>query len=58
MDMLNNDVCMLPFQGLVLVTDAVPAMGLQAGTHTIGQQKVDVTENGAFIAGTNTLCGR
>ena len=43
--------------GLILVTDAVPALGLGVGTHTIGRMEVTVLEDKAVIAGTNTLCG-
>jgi len=44
-------------KGLVLVTDAVPALGLGVGTHTIGRMEVTISEDRAVIAGTNTLCG-
>ncbi|XP_062387819.1 N-acetylglucosamine-6-phosphate deacetylase [Sardina pilchardus] len=43
--------------GLVLVTDAVPAMGLPAGRHTLGQQEIDIQGLHAYVAGTKTLCG-
>ncbi|XP_041941000.1 N-acetylglucosamine-6-phosphate deacetylase [Alosa sapidissima] len=43
--------------GLVLVTDAVPAMGLPAGRHTLGQQQIDIQGLHAYVAGTKTLCG-
>lgn len=43
--------------GLVLVTDAISAMGLAEGKHRIGQFEIEVRENKAFVAGTNTLCG-
>lgn len=43
--------------GLVIVTDAVPAMGLPAGVHHLGTQVVEVKNNRAVLAGTNTLCG-
>ncbi len=55
---LENKTEFPSFSGLVLVTDAVPAMGLPMGTHHMGSQTVEVREMGAFIAGTNTLCGR
>ncbi|XP_021370122.1 N-acetylglucosamine-6-phosphate deacetylase-like isoform X2 [Mizuhopecten yessoensis] len=45
-------------KGLVLVTDAIPAMGLLAGKHNIGSQMVEIKGKRAVIAGTNTLCGR
>jgi len=44
-------------KGLVLVTDAVPALGLSIGTHTIGRMNVDVLNDRAVISGTDTLCG-
>lgn len=43
--------------GLVLVTDAVSAMGLQEGRHNIGQLLVEIKNGMALVAGTNTLCG-
>nr|CAD7204097.1 unnamed protein product [Timema douglasi] len=44
-------------QGLVIVTDAISAMGLEEGTHTIGQMQVEVRGDRAVVAGTETLCG-
>ncbi|XP_027468290.1 N-acetylglucosamine-6-phosphate deacetylase isoform X4 [Zalophus californianus] len=38
-------------QGLVLVTDAVPALGLGNGRHTLGQQEVEVVGLTAYVAG-------
>uniref|UniRef100_A0A4W3HI21 N-acetylglucosamine-6-phosphate deacetylase n=1 Tax=Callorhinchus milii TaxID=7868 RepID=A0A4W3HI21_CALMI len=44
--------------GLVLVTDAVAAMGLPTGQHTLGQQIIHIDEElHAYVAGTKTLCG-
>lgn len=43
--------------GLILVTDAISAMGLEEGMHRIGQYDIQVRDHKAFIAGTNTLCG-
>lgn len=43
--------------GLILVTDAISALGLQDGIHYIGQMDVEVRGIKAFIAGTQTLCG-
>ncbi|XP_041813053.1 N-acetylglucosamine-6-phosphate deacetylase [Chelmon rostratus] len=43
--------------GLVLVTDAIPAMGLPPGRHTLGQQKIEIKGLHAYVAGTTTLCG-
>lgn len=44
-------------QGLVLVTDAISAMGLSSGVYTIGSQSIEIFGNKAVLAGTNTLCG-
>lgn len=43
--------------GLILVTDAISALGLQDGIHYIGQMSIDVQGIKALIAGTDTLCG-
>ncbi|XP_060531641.1 N-acetylglucosamine-6-phosphate deacetylase [Cylas formicarius] len=43
--------------GLILVTDAVSALGLEEGRHKIGQMDVEIRDHKAFVAGTNTLCG-
>ncbi|KAF5890072.1 N-acetylglucosamine-6-phosphate deacetylase [Clarias magur] len=43
--------------GLVLVTDAVPAMGLPAGRHSLGQQEIHIQGLHAYVAGTKTLSG-
>lgn len=44
-------------EGLILVTDAISAMGLTDGTHYIGQFAIDVRRGQAYVSGTNTLCG-
>jgi N-acetylglucosamine-6-phosphate deacetylase len=44
-------------QGLVLVTDAVPALGLPDGTYHMGADQIIVEKKRATIAGTQTLCG-
>ncbi|XP_053400457.1 N-acetylglucosamine-6-phosphate deacetylase-like [Mercenaria mercenaria] len=44
-------------KGLVLVTDAISAMGLPTGEHWLGNQKIEVKGKQATIAGTETLCG-
>ncbi|KAL0274135.1 UNVERIFIED_CONTAM: hypothetical protein PYX00_006631 [Menopon gallinae] len=44
-------------KGLILVTDAVSALGLEEGTHRIGQEMVDIKNGRAVVSGTNTLCG-
>ncbi|XP_068581912.1 N-acetylglucosamine-6-phosphate deacetylase [Cebidichthys violaceus] len=43
--------------GLVLVTDAIAAMGLPPGRHTLGQQVLEIQGLHAYVAGTTTLCG-
>ncbi|XP_075422537.1 N-acetylglucosamine-6-phosphate deacetylase [Ascaphus truei] len=44
-------------QGLVLVTDAITAMGLGPGKHTLGQQEILIEGLNAYVAGTHTLAG-
>ncbi|XP_011298075.1 putative N-acetylglucosamine-6-phosphate deacetylase [Fopius arisanus] len=44
-------------EGLVLVTDAISALGLPEGLHMLGQQDIEVRAGRAYIAKTNTLCG-
>ncbi|CAL8289188.1 unnamed protein product [Boreogadus saida] len=43
--------------GLVLVTDAIMAMGLPPGRHTLGQQVIEIQGLHAYVAGTTTLSG-
>ncbi|XP_055370880.1 N-acetylglucosamine-6-phosphate deacetylase [Condylostylus longicornis] len=43
--------------GLIVVTDAISAMGLEEGIHHIGQLDLEVRNGKAYIAGTSTLCG-
>ncbi|CAL8301577.1 unnamed protein product [Merluccius merluccius] len=43
--------------GLVLVTDAITAMGLPPGRHTLGQQVIEIQGLHAYVAGTTTLSG-
>lgn len=44
-------------KGLILVTDAISALGLDEGTHYLGERAIEVKNNCAYIAGTSTLCG-
>lgn len=44
-------------KGLVLVTDAISALGLKEGIHQLGQLEIEVRNSRAYIAGTDTLCG-
>lgn len=44
-------------QGLILVTDAISALGLEEGIHQLGQFNIEVRGGKAYIAGTETLCG-
>uniref|UniRef100_H3D163 N-acetylglucosamine-6-phosphate deacetylase n=1 Tax=Tetraodon nigroviridis TaxID=99883 RepID=H3D163_TETNG len=43
--------------GLVLVTDAITAMGLPPGRHSLGQQVIEIQGLHAYVAGTDTLSG-
>ncbi|XP_012158881.1 N-acetylglucosamine-6-phosphate deacetylase isoform X2 [Ceratitis capitata] len=43
--------------GLILVSDAIAALGLGDGKHHLGQLELEVREGKAYIAGTDTLCG-
>ncbi|KAL4230192.1 putative N-acetylglucosamine-6-phosphate deacetylase [Mactra antiquata] len=44
-------------KGLVLITDAISAMGLPTGEHHLGNQRIEIKGKRATIAGTETLCG-
>lgn len=44
-------------EGLVLVTDAIMAMGLPPGRRTLGQQVIEIQGLHAYVAGTKTLSG-
>ncbi|XP_066600102.1 N-acetylglucosamine-6-phosphate deacetylase isoform X2 [Prorops nasuta] len=44
-------------KGLILVTDAISALGLEEGTHQLGQFAIEMRNGCAYIAGTETLCG-
>lgn len=43
--------CCSPVSGLVLVTDAITAMGLPPGRHTLGQQVIEIQGLHAYVAG-------
>mmetsp|Transcript_9595 Transcript_9595/g.22405 ORF Transcript_9595/g.22405 Transcript_9595/m.22405 type:complete len:355 (+) Transcript_9595:915-1979(+) len=43
--------------GCVLVTDAMAALGLDDGQHTLGNMKVDIRGDRATLPGTETLAG-
>ncbi|XP_071949834.1 N-acetylglucosamine-6-phosphate deacetylase-like [Antedon mediterranea] len=43
--------------GIVLITDAMAAMGLSPGCHNLGSQVVEINGNSAHLAGTTTLAG-
>lgn len=42
---------LLLLSGLVLVTDAVTAMGLPPGRHSLGQQVIEIQGLHAYVAG-------
>ncbi|ESO99991.1 hypothetical protein LOTGIDRAFT_213201 [Lottia gigantea] len=44
-------------KGIVLVTDAIQATGLPEGCYKFGTQQIEIKNNKATIAGTDTLCG-
>lgn len=43
--------------GMVLVSDGTSATGLQTGIHKVGKEIIEIKDNRAFLAGTDTLCG-
>jgi N-acetylglucosamine-6-phosphate deacetylase len=43
--------------GLILVTDAIEALGLAPGDYQLGKQVVHVEEKAAYIKGTKTIAG-
>lgn len=43
--------------GMVLVTDAMDALGLPDGTYRLGDVEVDVGNGAAYVSGTKTLAG-
>ena len=45
------------FQSMVLVTDAICAMGLSDGRYQFGKVDIEVKGSYAYVADTNTLCG-
>lgn len=50
-------ICIYLLLGVILVTDAISAMGLEDGTHHIGKKTININNKSAYIAGTTTLCG-
>lgn len=44
-------------KGLILVTDAIEALGLEDGSYRLGSKDVTVSEGKAVIAGTETIAG-
>lgn len=48
---LHRSSCLFLPAGLVLVTDAITAMGLPPGRHTLGQQVIEIQGLHAYVAG-------
>lgn len=46
------------FIGLVLVSDAIAALGLPPGKHCLGTVEVEIHPDMATVAGSKTLAGR
>ena len=46
------------FSGIVLITDAISAMGLDPGTYQLGQQNVRISGFSARLVDSNILAGR
>lgn len=44
-------------EGLVLVTDAIEALGLPPGNYRLGTKEIEVKNEKAYVAGTNVLAG-
>lgn len=44
-------------RGLVLITDAIAALGLAPGLHKLGPMQVEIDHEKATLQGTNTLAG-
>ncbi len=44
-------------EGLILVTDAIAAMGLGNGTFKLGEVTIEIADGHAHVAGTDTLAG-
>lgn len=44
-------------EGLILVSDAMAALGLSPGNYPLGNMQVNVTERGAKLVGSETLAG-
>lgn len=45
------------FPAMCLVTDAITGLGMPDGRYKLGQMPIEVREEKAFVAGTDTLCG-
>jgi N-acetylglucosamine-6-phosphate deacetylase len=44
-------------EGAMIVTDAVPAMGLPEGRYRLGKQDIEILKDRVVVAGTETLAG-
>ena len=55
---VTRQFVMYIFIGLVLVSDAIAALGLPPGKHWLGTVEVEIHHNMATVAGLKTLAGR
>lgn len=55
---LGSNAFIFYLPGIVLVTDAIAAMGLGSGLHQLGTMTVEVKGNTARLPGKHTLAGR
>lgn len=44
-------------EGLILISDAIAALGLPSGSYRLGTKEIEVKGGKAIVAGTNTLAG-
>lgn len=57
-DLFSHGSSLYVALGLVLISDAIAALGLPPGKHCLGTVQVDIRDNMATVAGSKTLAGR